>query len=131
MTTKPKRQKPHSKPGTIDEYLAGVHEPQRTALQRLRRSIRAAAPNLQEGISYGIPAFRLNGRFLVGIGAATHHCSFYLGSTLQQHRLALNAFETSKGTIRFQPDQPLPAALVRKLITARVRQNAGKTFRRR
>jgi uncharacterized protein YdhG (YjbR/CyaY superfamily) len=111
---------------TIDEYLARVREDQRVALERLRGIIRSAAPQAEECISYRIPTFRLHGA-LVGFGATANHCAFYLlsSSTVADHSRELANYDTSKGTIRFQPDKPLPAALVRKLVKARMRENAG------
>src|SRR4030095_10246181 len=76
--TKPKsRAKTQSKPKTIDEYLAALGDAQRAALQNLRRTIQAAAPQAEEGISYGLAAFRLNGSPLVAFGASTRHWAFY------------------------------------------------------
>jgi uncharacterized protein YdhG (YjbR/CyaY superfamily) len=113
-----------TRPKTIDEYLAGVRDDQRAALQRLRKTIRSAAPKAEECISYSLPAFRLNG-LLVGFGATTNHCALYpmSASTVAAHKNDLKDFDTSKGTIRFQPDRPLPAALVRKLVKARIAEN--------
>jgi uncharacterized protein YdhG (YjbR/CyaY superfamily) len=113
------------KSGTIDEYLANVNPDQRVTLERLRKSIHAAAPGAEECISYGIPAFRLNGRSLVFFGAWAKHCAFYPGSssTLKRFRGDLKHFQISKGTIRFSPDNPLPTALIKKLIKARMLQN--------
>jgi uncharacterized protein YdhG (YjbR/CyaY superfamily) len=112
------------RPKTIDQYLAGVKADQRSALEKLRRAIRATAPNAEERISYGIPAFRLNGRALVFFGAWANHCAFYPGSsaTLKKFHSDLKGFQISKGTIRFSPDNPLPVALVKKLVKARVAQ---------
>jgi uncharacterized protein YdhG (YjbR/CyaY superfamily) len=112
--------------GTIDDYLAALAEDQRRALEQLRKTIRAAAPKAEECISYGIPAFRLNG-LLVGFGATANHCAFYpmSGTAVADHAKALAGYKTSKGTIRFQPDKPLPAGLVRKLVRARIAENAG------
>jgi uncharacterized protein YdhG (YjbR/CyaY superfamily) len=110
----------------MDEYLAEVSPEKRAALQKLRKAIRAAAPGLEECISYGTAAFRLNGKFLVGMGAATSRCAFYLGSTLRSHKADLKGYETSTGTIRFEPEKPLPAALVRKLVRSRIKQRMGK-----
>jgi len=108
------------KPETIEEYLTGVNAQQRVALEKLRRTIRAVAPKLEECISYGIPAFRLKGRSLVFFGAWANHCSFYPGSsaTLRKFRNDLKNFQISKGTIRFSSDKPLPIALVQKLVKA-------------
>jgi uncharacterized protein YdhG (YjbR/CyaY superfamily) len=115
-----------SKPTTIDEYLARVSDDKRAALESLRKTIRAAAPNAEECISYQIPTFRQNG-MLVGFGATAHHCAFYLmsSSTVEAHKDELEKYDTSKGTIRFQADKPLPAALVRKLVKARIAENNG------
>lgn len=119
-------------PATIDEYLASVSDEKRIALERLRRIIRDAAPAAEECLSYQVPAFRLDGRLLVAFGASAKHCSFYPGSstTLDGFESELKGYETSKGTIRFQPDDPLPAALVRKLVKARIAENAAKARRR-
>jgi Uncharacterized conserved protein len=113
------------KPRTIDEYFAGVSADQRIALEKLRKTIRAVAPKIEECISYGIPAFRLNGRSLVFFGAWANHCSFYPGSssTLKKFRSNLRGFQTTKGTIRFSPDNPLPITLVKKLVKARMAEN--------
>jgi uncharacterized protein YdhG (YjbR/CyaY superfamily) len=109
-------------PTTIDEYLASVEPEQRAVLQKLRQTIHAAASTAEECISYGIPAFRLNGRSLVFFGAWANHCSFYPGNstTLKNFRDDLKSFQVSKGTIRFSPDRPLPLALVEKLVKARI-----------
>src|SRR5438128_10809158 len=106
-----------AKPRTIDEFLLGVNTEQRAALEKLRKTIKAAAPKAEECISYGLAAFRLNGRPLVAFGAAANHCAFYpmSSSTVAAHKEELKDYETSKGTIRFPADKPLPVALVRKL----------------
>jgi uncharacterized protein YdhG (YjbR/CyaY superfamily) len=109
-------------PKTIDEYLARVTPDHREALQKLRRTIHATAPKAEECINYGVPAFRLNGRSLVFFAAWVNHCSFYPGNSvaLGKFRSDLKGFQTSKGTIRFSPDHPLPCALVKKLVRARM-----------
>jgi len=111
---------------TIDEYLTTLPDDQRTALQDLRDIIRAVAPKAEECISYQIPAFRLDGRLLVGIGATQNHCALYLmsSSTLEACKEELRDYQTGKGTIRFQPDHPIPTSLVRTLIKARIRENS-------
>jgi uncharacterized protein YdhG (YjbR/CyaY superfamily) len=108
-------------------HIEAVRDDQRAALEQLRQTIKRAAPKAQECISYGLAAFRLNGKPLVAFGAAASHCAFYLmsGSTVAAHQNLLKEYDTSKGTIRFQPDRPLPAALVRKLVKARLAENAG------
>jgi uncharacterized protein YdhG (YjbR/CyaY superfamily) len=106
---------------TIDEYLAGVSPEQRAALETLRAQIQAAAPGAEECISYGQPAFR-EGRVVCGFGATKKHCALYLFSdtTLDAFADDLDGFSVSKGTIRFQPESPIPASLVKKLVEARL-----------
>jgi uncharacterized protein YdhG (YjbR/CyaY superfamily) len=113
------------KPQTIDEYLAALSDDKRAALEKLRKTIRAAAPRAEECISYQLAAFRLDGRMLVAFGASAKHCAFYpmSSSTVEVHKDELEGYETSKGTIRFQADNPLPATLVRKLVKARIAEN--------
>ena len=118
-----------AKAKTIDEYLAALSDDKRAALERLRTIIQAAYPRAEECISYQLPAFRLDGRVLVWFGASANHCAFYPGAVVDAHKDELRDFETSKGTIRFQADHPLPAALVRKLVKARiVRTSAPRGF---
>lgn len=120
-------------PETIDEYLAPLSEDQRSALEKLRKTIRAAAPKAEECISYRIPAFRLDGKPLVAFGAARNHCSLYpmSSATIAAHKEDLRDYDTSKGTIRFRPDYPLPAALVRKLVKARIAENREREAKQR
>ena len=114
-----------TKPGTIDEYLARLSNEKRAALEKLRRTIKSAAPKAQEYISYQVPAFRLGGRLLVAFGATANHCAFYPGALpVATHQDELEAYDTGKGTIRFQPDSPLPATLVRKLVKTRIAEYA-------
>lgn len=120
-----------SKPETIDQYLATVSPDKRTALNKLRRTIRAAFPRAEECISYGIPAFRLDGRVVAWFGAAAHHCSFYPGGVIDAFESELTDYETSKGTIRFLPDHPLPATLVKKLIKARIARDTERSAKKR
>ena len=112
---------------TIDEYLAGLDDAQRATLTKLRKTIKSVAPDAEECISYQIAAFRLDG-MLVGFGATPSHCAFYLMSstTVEAHKRELAGYDTSKGTIRFQADSPLPVALVRKLVRARIAENAAR-----
>ena len=113
-------------PKTIDEYLAPLSGEKRAALEKLRKAVRAAAPGAEECISYQVPAFRLGGRMLVAFGAATGHCAFYPGAhPVEVHKDELEGYDTSKGTIRFPPDNPLPAALVRKLVKTRIAEYAA------
>ena len=115
-------------PRTIDEYLAALSDEKRAALERLRRTIRSAAPKAEECISYRLPAFRLDGRMLVAFGAAANHCALYpmSSTTVEAHKGDLEGYDTSKGTIRFRPGNAPPVALVRKLVRARIRENASR-----
>jgi uncharacterized protein YdhG (YjbR/CyaY superfamily) len=116
-----------AKPRTIDEYLAALSDDKRAALEKLRKTIKAAAPKAEECISYSLPAFRQNG-MLVAFGATANHCAFYLMSSTMAdaYKDELKGYNTSKGTIRFEADKPLPAALVRKLVKARIAENEGR-----
>jgi uncharacterized protein YdhG (YjbR/CyaY superfamily) len=113
------------KPKSIDEYLKALSADKRTALETIRKAIKSAAPKAEECISYSMPAFRLDGKPLVAFAAAANHCSFFpmSSSTIKELRDELKSYETSKGTIRFSPDKPLPASLVRKLVKARIAEN--------
>lgn len=110
---------------TIDEYLAALPDEQRAALTKLRKAIRAVVPTAEECISYQIPAVRLEGRMLVAFGAWGRHCAFYPGAwPIEAHKAELAAYDTSKGTVRFPADKPLPAVLVRKLVRTRIAERA-------
>ena len=115
-----------SRARTIDEYLAGLDTESRAALQKVRRAIHAAAPKAEECISYGMPAFRLNGRLIAGFRATANHCSFHpmSGDTVATLHAELARYDTSKGTIRFSPNAGLPAALIRRLVKARIAETA-------
>ena len=113
--------KPKTPAKNIDEFLAALPDDKRVALEKLRKTIKAAAPKAEECISYGVPAFRLDGRMLVAFGAAAKHCAFYPGAyPVKAHEDELKNYDTSKGTIRFQPNTPLPVALVRKIVKVRI-----------
>ena len=114
-----------AQPKTIDEYLAALSHDKQAALERLRTIIRAVVPRAEECISYQLPAFRLDGKLLVAFGAAANHCAIY--GVVGAHKDELKDYDTSgKGTIRFQPDDPLPAPLIRKLLKARIANIAAQ-----
>jgi uncharacterized protein YdhG (YjbR/CyaY superfamily) len=117
------------RPRTIDEYLAGTTAANRAALQKVRAAVRAAAPKAEECIAYGMPAFRLEGKYVAGFRAAAGHCAFHpmSGTTVATLRNELARYDTSPGTVRFPPERPLPVALVRKLVRARIAENAAPT----
>ena len=119
------------KPRTIDAYLAALPDDKRAALEKLRKTIRAAAPRAEECISYQLPAFRLDGKVLVAFGGTARHCALYLmsSSTVEAHKGELGDYDTSKGVIRFQAQDPLPATLVRKLVKSRIAENSSRKAR--
>ena len=112
---------------STEEYLAALDEETRAALEKLRKAIRASAPRAEEYMAYGLPAFRLDGKPLVAFGAAARHCALYpmSGTIVAAHADELADWKTSKGTIRFTPDHPLPATLVRSIVKARIAENAS------
>ena len=116
-----------TKPKTIDEYLGLTSPEQRVVLEKLRKTIHAAAPGAMEYIGYGLAGFKFNGRPLVYFGAWEGHCALYAASPAVQKKFQkeLIGFECSKGTIRFTPDRPLPTTLVKALVKARIAENAG------
>lgn len=122
---------PAAKPTTIDAYLAGVPAGQRALLEKLRRTIHAAAPGAEEYIGYGLAGFKLHGRPLVYFGGWEKHCALYAASPKTQEQFAeeLKGFEVSKGTIRFTVEKPLPLTLVKKLVKARAAENAARKRR--
>lgn len=114
-------------PKDIDYYLSSVPEPARTTLEEMRKTIQAAAPKATEKISYGIPTFHYL-RSLVAFAAFKNHCSFFpMNSALiATHKADLKSYGLSKGTIRFPVDRPLPAALIRKFVNTRVKENEAR-----
>jgi len=122
-----------AKPTTIDEYLATVTPDQRLALEKLRQTIRAAVPDAEEYIGYGLAAFKLDGKPLVAFGASANHCAFYpmSSTTVAAFSKELAKYGTSKGTIRFAAHAPLSAVLVRKLVKARIAENAAQRKKKR
>ncbi|MGA8442236.1 MAG: DUF1801 domain-containing protein [Candidatus Sulfotelmatobacter sp.] len=132
--TKSSKRGPAGKPKTgaqlVDEYLRGITEPARTTLKKVRAIIRSVAPaDATEGISYGIPMFKYKG-MLASFAAFSDHCSLFPGAgPTVKFKNELKNFETSKGTIRFALDKPLPAALVEKMVKARIAENERKKGR--
>ena len=117
-------------PNTVDEYLAAVPEPARTTLNEVRAVIRSVAPSeATEGISYGIPTFKYKG-MLASFAAFSDHCSLFPGAgPTIEFKNDLKNFQTSKGTIRFAPNKPLPTTLIKKLVKSRIAENQRKKGR--
>lgn len=114
------------KAATVDEYLAQLDWAEgRVALERLRAIVREEAPDAEECISYGMPGYKKNG-YLLGFAAFKNHCSFFPGGTAQDFADELTGFKTSKGTIQFSPESPIPEPLVRRIIRARVAASLSK-----
>jgi len=121
---------PVAAPRTIDDYLASVPEPARTTLQKVRAAIRSALPSAaSETISYKIPAFR-HGQIVIWFAAFASHCSIFpTARVIEMFKDDLKSYTLSKGTIQFPTDKPLPAALIKKLVKARLAEIAGKKRR--
>jgi uncharacterized protein YdhG (YjbR/CyaY superfamily) len=118
----PGLQNDNVKPRGIDEYLAALDEPKRTTLQELRKTIIGIIPNAEECISYGMPAFRLEGEVIAGFAAFKNHLSYlpHSGSVFRELADDLAGYESTPGSLHFPIDRPLPKALVKKLIANRL-----------
>ena len=111
----------------IDRYLLGIEEPKRAALARLRESILKVIPDAEQGISYGMPAFRVNGKVVAGVAAFKNHLTYapHSGSVLDQLAGDLEGYSRTKGALRFPIDEPLPDELVERLLRVRLDQAFG------
>jgi uncharacterized protein YdhG (YjbR/CyaY superfamily) len=111
-------------PHEIDRYLATLDEPKRSTLESLRESILEILPDADQGISYGVPAFKVKGKTVAGFAAFKNHLSYvpHSGSVLATLRDDVAPYETSKGSLKFAVDKPLPKRLVKKLVSARMRE---------
>jgi uncharacterized protein YdhG (YjbR/CyaY superfamily) len=120
-----------SKAATIDAYLSRVKGERRAALEALRETIRSIVPDAEECISYGIPAFRHDGRIVAGFQATATGCSYYpfSGTTLGTLARDLQGYAGTKSAVHFRPDRPLPVALVRKLVRTRIAEGKAKRHR--
>lgn len=112
----------------IDEYLAGLDEPKRSTLTALRDTIVELRPDAEPAMAYGAPAFRVGGKAVAGFAAYQNHLSFlpHSGEVLTALAAELDGYECSKGALKFPVDEPLPKALVQKLIDARLREIDGR-----
>lgn len=116
-------------PGNTDAYLASLEADQRAALEKVRAAVKAAAPEAVESIAYQMPAFKYRGRPLAYFAAFKNHCSFFpaSGAIVEANAAALAGYDVDKGTVRFPASKPLPAALVKKLVKARIKQIEAST----
>ena len=112
----------------VDAYLRGIEEPKRTTLEALRRTILEIVPNAQQVISYGLPAFRVEGKIVPGFGAFQSHLSYlpFSGSVLSSIARDLEGYTMTKSALHFAVDRPLPKNLVRKLIDVRLAQSSRR-----
>ena len=112
---------------TMDEYIAKFPKNVRDVLEELMRVIRESAPKAEETISYGMPAFKLNGKSLVFFAAWKNHVGFYPGSSaIEAYKKELSPYKQSKGTVQFPLDKPIPFDLVKKIVKFRVKENESK-----
>ena len=118
-------------PTNVEDYMAALPEESRVALEKLRKTIKAAAPEATEMISYQMPGFRDHGRSLVTYAAFKDHCSFFPMSlaVIEEYKEELKPYFSGKGTIRFTAEDPLPASLVKKIVKARLAENAARKRR--
>ena len=114
-------------PTSVEDYLAALPEESRVVLEKLRKAIRAAAPEATETISYQMPTFKDHGRFLVSYAAFKDHYSLFPASeaVMAAHGEALKPYFSGKGTLRFHADKPIPAALVKEIVKTRIEENAA------
>ena len=120
-----------AEPAGVDDYLAALPEDQRAVLEKLRTTIRTTAPDATETISYQMPTFKLHGRVLVYYAAFKDHCSLFPASEAVMEALGeeLKPYFSGKGTLRFTPDKPIPVALVKKIVKARIEEIAARRRR--
>lgn len=111
----------------VDAYIAALDEPRRSTLEHMRQEVLAVVPTAEQGISYGVPVFRVDGVAVAGLSAARGHLSYlpHSGSVVAALGAALDGHPHSKGAVRFPVDQPLPGDLVRALIEARLAEARG------
>jgi uncharacterized protein YdhG (YjbR/CyaY superfamily) len=115
-------------PATVDEYMADLPEKERAVLSNLRKTIKAAAPQAEETISYGMPGYKYQG-MLVYFAAFKNHCSFFPGSSMLEHfGKEVKPYQTSKGTLQFTVEKPIPATLVKKIVKERMKQNEANAL---
>lgn len=111
---------------TVEDYLKQFPAEQQAALHKIRKAIKETAPKAEEGISYGMPGYKLNG-VLVYFGGFKNHCSLFpAGSSIKEFSSELKEYKTSRGTIQFPLEKPVPVTLIKKIVKARMKENEGK-----
>ena len=116
-----------ARPASVDEYLAALSPEARAGVETLRRTIRGAAPDAVEGIAYDMPAYRVDGKFLVSCAAFKKHFSLFPASAVVVERLGdeVRPYVSGKGTFRFPADRPIPTDLVTKIVKVRLEETAA------
>lgn len=105
----------------VDDYLSNVAEPQRAELERIRKIVKQTAPEAEEAISYGMPAFKYKGKYFVGFAAFRDHLGFFPTPTpIEAFKNKLKEFKTAKGTIQFTPDHPIPEPLIKDIVLYKI-----------
>ncbi|MFO0705073.1 MAG: DUF1801 domain-containing protein [Candidatus Andersenbacteria bacterium] len=123
----------HKAPKTVTAYIAAAPKEAQAHLRQLRTVIRAVAPKASEGISYQIPYYKYNG-MLIAFGAFKKHCSLFPGGSTGMHkklRAELKPYKTSVGTLQFAHDRPLPVALIKKVVTLRLKENRAGAYHKK
>lgn len=121
-----KKAKPGAVPKTVDEYLAALPKDARSTLEKTRKMIKSAAPKATEGISYQMPMYKQPG-MVIGFAAFKNHCSIFPGAkAVEDFKDELKDYETSKGTVRFPIDKPLPATLLKNIVKSCVAANEAR-----
>ena len=120
-----------TKPTTVDDYLAGLPDDRRAAMEEIRQAIRAAAPEAVEAISYNMPAFKLDGRFFVSYDAYKAHYSLFPWSDRMVTELGeeIAPYVHGRGTLRFPADRPIPTELIRRIVAIRLDEHAAERGR--
>jgi uncharacterized protein YdhG (YjbR/CyaY superfamily) len=118
---------PPTVPQTIDDYIAGFPDHVQQRLEKVRATIRKAAPDAEESISYRIPTFNLNGRYLIYFAALKKHIGVYPAPVAHAElKAALSPYASGKGTVRFPLDEPIPVGVLQKIVKFRMREHAAR-----
>lgn len=121
-----------SKPTSIDEYIAGFPKATQKPLEQIRQTVRKVAPGAEETISYSMPTFTLEGRYLVYFAGFKNHIGFYPAPIgIEEFEKELSGYKTGRGSVQFPLDKPMPLDLVRRIVKFRIRENLGRAKRKK